>query len=183
MTASHVCVSVEGLEGHRPALFLAVCLGWPFPDCSDLSPVSLWASMSPNTVLLPLLLGHQLSWTLGRVLSLGAGLWISLILAVLQATLSRLAHHQSSISLPGPGEAPILICFRSACFISPQGLWQVPCVTQRQSLTLYLWSPAMLVTMFELPCYSSEPPGNAFEQGDLPCQNICLDTSCSDRKK
>lgn len=73
----------------------------------------------PHTVLLQLLLGHQLSWTLrplGRVLSLGAGLWISLILVVLQATLSRLAHHQSSFSLPGPGEAPILICFRATSF-------------------------------------------------------------------
>lgn len=167
-----------------PLPWLCVWAGLSLPAVAS----ALWTRepAHPPALLQPLL-GHQLSWTetpLGKVLSLRAGLWMSLLLVVLQATLSRLAHHQSSFSLPGPGEAPFLICFRSlTCFILPRGLWQVPCVVQRRSLTLYLWSPVMLMTIFELPCYSNETPGDTLEWGDLPCQNICLGMSCSDRMK
>lgn len=59
----------------------------------------------------------------GKVLSLGAGLWISLLLVVLQPTFSSLALHQSSFLFRGSEEAAVFACFRSLT-----RLWQIPSV-------------------------------------------------------
>lgn len=77
------------------------CVGWPFFSCCDLSLGDLRASvlLQQQTDGRSAQLNRERP--VGKVPSLGAGLWISLFLVVLPDTFSSLDLHQSSFPFSG----------------------------------------------------------------------------------